>query len=826
MAIRRLFTIPLTDPDDARRRRLLNTLLVGMAVLLLVALAATFVVERLGVESQDLLRVLYRGALATLIGVIIIFAINRYGSGRLASALFLLLLIGALAVSDEPEQVVNGRSLFTFAIPILMASILLWPWASFAVAALCSLVIAVLGLRIQIVPNVLAMLGFLAVALVSWLWARSLERALEELRTANRELDRRVDERTRDLAEALAREHAELNKNQAILEGIADGVIVFDCHGRAIVANPAIGRILERSTDEILGADIERLMGSRVTIQDRNKVLELLWQRESHRSSLKFVWGTRILSVSFAPVHSPTGEVIGMVGVFRDVTGEAEVDRLKSDFVSIVSHELRTPLTSIKGYLDLVLMGAAGPVNKQQASFLEIAKANADRLNALVSDLLDISRIESGKAVLDLKVTSLSEIIDQVARGLEHEFEARGLTLKLDVPANLPEILADPVRVAQILSNLLSNAYKYTQNGGATIRARLTSNAIQVDVSDTGIGISKEDQEKIFGRFFRAEDNLVRQQPGTGLGLNITKSLVEMHGGRIWLESEPGKGTTFSFTLPLPAGLIGAEVGREIRVSESPAAFLPSGPWILVVDDSPEVAQLFQRQLQKAGYRVTVVTQGSRAVEVARQLKPELITLDLLMDVDGLTVLQQLKADPLTAKIPVVIVSVVPKPEEGFVLGAADYLVKPLEEEELIQCVRRILDQLNGGTRNRILVVDDEIDIAGWLKHSLTHYGYEVEEAYDGVQALEAVEAHKPDLILLDLKMPRMDGRTTIRKLRENEETRHIPIIVLSAHSVRDEGDQAQMLGMGVKDFLKKPIQIEELVEEVKKYLGNGRSAA
>ena len=181
--------------------------------------------------------------------------------------------------------------------------------------------------------------------------------------------------------------------------------------------------------------------------------------------------------------------------------------------------------------------------------------------------------------------------------------------------------------------------------------------------------------------------------------------------------------------------------------------------------------------------------------------------------------------DPVTAKIPVVIVSVVPKPEEGLVLGAADYLVKPLEEEELIQCVRRILDQLNGGTRNRILVVDDEIDIAGWLKHSLSHYGYEVEEAYDGIQALEAVEAHKPDLILLDLKMPRMDGRTTIRKLREKEETRHIPIIVLSAHSVRDEGDQAQMLGLGVKDFLKKPIQIEQLVEEVKKHLGNGRTA-
>jgi len=824
-----LLDISSVDPDEQRRAKLLQILLLGIAGLMPLALLMTTIAVVSGVASIQQREVLlvYFGSLITLFGVIVIFFINRYGPTWLASSIFLLLITAVVAFTDAPQQVVAGRGVFLFAIPILMASMILRPWASFIWAALSSLVIATIAVvELQWVPSIPVMTGFFAVAFVSWLSARSMEQALDEVRTINRELDRRVEQRTRDLAEALAREHAEASKNRAILDGIADGVIVFDRENRAIVANPAVSNILDRPVEAVLGTDIEQILGDDVSPEDKKTILSLLQDHEKTSAGIKFEMGEKTLSVSFAPVHGREGEFLGTVVVFRDFTREAEIDRMKSDFVSIVSHELRTPLTSIQGYLDLLLMEAAGPITKQQASFLEIAKGNAERLHELVSDLLDISRIESGKAELDLQVVSLPEIIEQVAAAMRPEFDERGLTLTLDIPRDLPEIFGDPMRIRQVLTNLLGNAYKYTPKGGATVRVRQVDNALQVDVEDTGIGIAKEDMDRLFTRFFRAEDRFVRQQQGTGLGLNITKSIVEMHGGHIWVESEPGKGSTFSFTLPLPAGLVKVPVEEQLPLrkpalsGEEPAA-VPSGPWILVVDDDPQVARLFQQELQKEGYRVMVVTQGSRVVEVARQLQPELITLDLLMDVDGLAVLQQLKREPDTADIPVVIVSVVPDAEQGLALGAADYLVKPLNEGELLSCVRRLLEQREAESPGKILVVDDEIDIVGWLKHALTHYGYQVDEAYDGIQALEAVAANKPDLILLDMKMPRMDGRTTVRRLRENPDTRDIPIIILSANPITDEREREQLTGLGVREFLRKPVTAEQLVAEVQKYLNH-----
>ncbi len=832
ISIRHLLEMRSTDPNDRRRSYLLDILLIGVGAIALIALVATFISQIAGIYVSERDVSLYRASIGILLGVAIVFLLNRYGYITLASWLFLAIITLALAFTDKPAEVVQGRTLFMFTIPILMASVLIRPYASFIAAALIGgLLIGIAlqaGLEADLIGSLpFTILAFFAVSLVSWLSARSLERALADLQAINRELDRRVDERTQDLAVALAREHAEASKNQAILEGIADGVIVFDNDGKAIVANPAISRILEYPPEEILGQDIESLMAQMVDADGREMVIDLLKDREARRSSVKFGWGEKTLSVSFAPVHDARGQVSGTVAVFRDFTHEAEIDRMKSDFVSIVSHELRTPLTSIKGYLDLLLIGASGAINKHQESFLRIIKDNAERLHDLVNDLLDISRIESGKVDLDVQVVSMPLLIQHVADSLRMEFDDRNLTLTLDVPSNLPEIFGDPNRIEQILTNLLSNAYKYTRQGGATVRARVVDSVLQVDVIDTGIGISKQDQERLFTRFFRAEDRAVRQQAGTGLGLHITKLLVEMHGGLIWVKSEPGVGSTFSFTLPLPAGLAEIALTEERRVvrpePKRPVAFpIPSGPWILVADDEPDVAHLFQHQLQREGYRVAVVTQGSQVVSVARQLQPELITLDLLMEVDGLTVLRQLKADPETANIPVVIVSVIAEPDKGLALGAADYLTKPLREGQLLASVRRLLERPNGVLRNKILVVDDEIDIVGWLKHSLTHYGYQVAEAYDGVQALEAVAADKPDLILLDLKMPRMDGRTTIRRLREQEETRDIPIIVLSAHITGDEVEQAQMLGLEVTDFLSKPVTIERLVSEVQKHLKAG----
>jgi PAS domain S-box-containing protein len=830
--VSRLLDVPSTDPGDARRRKLLNILLVGIAVLMLLLILVTAVASMAGVLEQPYTTILLRGSLMGLAGAAIIFFINRHVAGWLASALFLLLLMLIIVMSDEPAQVVDGRSLFAFAVPIIMASVLLRPRDSFIAAGTVSVLLVGIALNEQIVPNLVAIVGFFAIAFVSWLAARSLESALEELHETNLELDQRVEQRTEDLAEALARERAEASRSQAILEGIADGVIVFDTNGMAVVANPAIARILDRSSDAIIGSNISRLMGENIVEADLDMLIDLLGGRELNPSSVKIDWGDKTLSVSFAPVRAAPHEVIGTVAVFRDFTHEAEIDRMKSDFVSIVSHELRTPLTSIKGYLDLVLMGASGPTSKQQESFLQIAKSNTDRLHGLVSDLLDISRMESGRMELDVQVVSMLQVVQQVSNSMRKAFQDRGLTLTVDVPPELPEILGDPSRISQILMNLLSNAYKYTTEGGAILRVRPGRRALQIDVIDTGVGISLEDQEKLFTPFFRADEQAVRQETGSGLGLTITKSLVEMHGGEMRVTSKPGKGSTFTFSLPRPAGLVAAQSNQRpespefaselLKTREAREAPIPAGPWILVADDEADVAHLFQQQLRRAGYRVTVVNQGSQVKQVARQLKPELITLDLLMDIDGLAILQDLKADPDTADIPVVIISVIPEPQEGLALGAVDYLVKPLEEDELTACIGRVLNDRDNGHRSRILVVDDEADIVGWLKHLLTHSGYRVSEAYDGIQALEAVAADKPDLILLDMKMPRMDGRTTLRRLRAEEEFRDIPVIVLSAHAVTDGAERRQMMDLGVREFMNKPVTMERLVDEIQKHLRAG----
>jgi PAS domain S-box-containing protein len=821
--MRELVYVPSPNPDDARRRELLNILVLGVAGAVVLGLLAVEVAGALRIADSSETLLLVYGGVAALLGFLVIFLINRYWSGIAASVLFLLLTTGVLAVSDVPEEVVNGRALFTFAIPILVASVLLRPWASFATAGLVSVVITGLALSIGFVPPVPTLLGFFAIALVAWLAARSLENALQQVRTVNRELDQRVAERTHDLAEALAREHAAANRNRAILESIADGVIVFDNEGRAIIANSAIARLIEQPVERVIGQDIEGLLGRDLDRMDREVIQHLMTDATTRYPSLKIRWRDKTLSVSFAHVQGSSGESIGSVAVFRDFTREAELDRMKNDFISIASHELRTPLTSVRGYLDLLAMSAGVSLDAQQYSFLQVARDNANRLTQLVNDLLDVSRIESGKIELEVEVLSVQDVVREAAALVEKQFSDRGLTLTLDLPASLPQVFADRSRLAQIVTNLLTNACKYTQRGGATVRARRIRNTIQVDVIDTGIGISQEDQDRLFTRFFRADDPQVREQPGTGLGLSITKALIEMHGGQIWVRSQYGQGSTFSFTLPLPPGAMVEHPAPERAALAE--ALVAAGdqqgrhPLVMIVDDDPDVAHMFQNQLMREGYRVTVVTEGSQVLPQARELRPDLITLDLVMEVDGLAVLKDLKADPATASIPVLIVSVVRQRDQGLALGAADYLVKPVAEEELQDAVHRILGEPTGAAQHRILVVDDDPDILGWLKIELSQAGYQVVTANDGVEALQEVARTVPDLILLDLAMPRMDGRTTLRRLRERRRSRDIPVIVLTAVQISNETERAAILDLGVRELLHKPVSFSDLAAEVKKCL-------
>src|SRR5258706_10847147 len=372
----------------------------------------------------------------------------------------------------------------------------------------------------------------------------------------------------RDQAERLGvmlrKEQEEASRSQAILEAVADGVLVTGPDNRITFVNSSIERVLALEEERLLGGSLDTFAGlfSRAastwmdTIRHWSEEPASYQTGDSYAEQLELENG-RIALVHLAPVILQN-DFLGTVSIFRDITHEVEVDRLKSEFVATVSHELRTPMTSIRGYTDVLLMGAAGALNENQTHFLNIIKSNTERLNILVNDLLDVSRIESGRVTLSPQALDMREIaedvIEDVLRRSQEENKPMGLSL--DVPKKLPFVYGDVERVRQIMANLVYNAYHYTPENG-TIKVSIQSlnggHEVQVDVEDNGIGISLEDQERVFQRFYRGEHPLVLATPGTGLGLSIVKQIVEMLNGRIWMKSNgvPGQGSTFSFTLPV-----------------------------------------------------------------------------------------------------------------------------------------------------------------------------------------------------------------------------------------------------------------------------------
>ncbi len=621
----------------------------------------------------------------------------------------------------------------------------------------------------------------------------------------NAELYSYINDQALRLSEMLTYQQEEASKVRAILQSIADGVIVVDRENRIILANPASQQILGMAREELEGRFTHELPG---LFQPGG-----LFAQENPRFELM----DRYINVSSTPVVTDAGEMLGRVYVLRDITREVEADRAKSEFISTVSHELRTPLTSIKGYVDLILLGSVGEITPMQRNFLEVVRSNSNRLVDLINDLLDISRIETGRIVLSPEPLSIFDVVEEVVESARAEIERKQLTLEVRVPPDLPLVHADRKRITQVLTNLVSNAYKYTREGGRVeISARCENGFLTVSVSDTGVGISKEDQKKLFTRFFRADNPLRDEVGGTGLGLAISKSFVEMHGGKMWVESELNVGSTFSFSLPLtqpPAGR--QEEQGETRPAGTTAV---PGARILVVDDEPNITELLRYLLERAGYRVYTARRGEEALAIARQEHPDLITLDILMaGMDGQEVLERLKADERTADIPVVIISIVAEKENLMALGAVDFLPKPLEEAELLLTIGRILGR--PGETATVLVADDDPDIVGWLRRVLTEQGYQVYEAADGEEALEAALAVLPDLIVLDLRMPKMDGREVITRLKLREETCEIPIIVITASSVDRETDRVQILGLGAEGFLTKPFPAEQLIREIEAVL-------
>ncbi len=545
--------VKVSDPDDARRRRLLNILLVSIMALGLILFLFTLATDVAGLAGlPEEVTLLYIASGASFVGAIVIYSINRYGSGTLAAVLLLLMITFIVTFSDAPMEVVTGRSLFLFVLPISMASMLLRPGASFIFWALSSLLIVLVSSSINVVANVSAIVGFLMVALVSWLTTNTLEHALHDLYVINRDLDQRVAQRTEALQLSLTREQAEASKNQAILQAIADGVIVFDQQGKAMVANPSVTQLLDRPSQAILGNDIRALMVGNVEPDVQEKLISQM-STASDTPNIRVPWGDKTLSVSVAQVRTGADNTFGHVMVYRDVTREAELERMKGSFLSMASHELRTPLNAILGYADMLQEGVLGEVNTQQSEKVKRISVNATRMLDLVNNLLDQAQIEVGRLIIHKQPTSIRTLIDEVQAMTDVLAREKNLEFSTHVAPDVPElVVTDPQRVHQILMNLVGNALKFTSQGSVRVKVYcLDKTHWAVDVSDSGPGISKDAQGYIFDAFRQAHDPTTRSSAGSGLGLSIVKQLAQLLGGDVSVQSTLGQGSTFTVTLPI-----------------------------------------------------------------------------------------------------------------------------------------------------------------------------------------------------------------------------------------------------------------------------------
>jgi PAS domain S-box-containing protein len=389
--------------------------------------------------------------------------------------------------------------------------------------------------------------------------ATSIEnaRVYEEQRIAARNLERKVNARTAELNTALHTLRIESSKREAILEGVADGVLFADEKGQITVFNEAAQRLLGLPQQIALGRSIEDFVGGLSLPGEAWKQIPRRWEEIRNRPDLatfveqQYQVGDRTFNVRLTPVVRD-GEFLGTVAVWRDVTKDVELNQAKSNFVSSVAHELRIPMTSIKGYTDLMLMESVGPLNEKQTQFLHTIQTNAERLTTLVNDLLDISRVETGRVRLKVTKVDLNRVVQEAISALQPRADQKSQTLINEISFDLPPVRADADRVAQILINLLGNAIAYTPNKGTVrVSGRLLNGKVQLDVTDNGVGIAAEEQAKIWERFYRSEDPMVSGQVGTGLGLSIVRSLVELQGGKVWVESALGVGSTFSIILPV-----------------------------------------------------------------------------------------------------------------------------------------------------------------------------------------------------------------------------------------------------------------------------------
>jgi signal transduction histidine kinase/CheY-like chemotaxis protein len=480
-----------------------------------------------------------------------------------------------------------------------------------------------------------------------------------------------------------------------------------------------------------------------------------------------------------------------------------EVERatqLKSKFLASMSHELRTPLNAIVGFSDLLADEGPGQLNDKQKRFVNHIKQGAAHLLQLINDILDLSKIEAGQLELRCEQFLVKDALPEVLSTIRPLAMAKNIQVQQKLGTDRP-VYADRVRFKQILYNLLSNAVKFTpKDGRITLECTDSAEFVCISVADTGIGIRPEDQVVVFEEFRQVEGGQDSTREGTGLGLAITKRLVEQQGGKISLMSEPGKGSRFTFTLPVANGS-SLEVVHPLHSLSATTNGSLGKPLILVADDEASARELISSYLNPE-YRIAIAESGDEAVNKAHHLRPDAITLDLSMPgKSGFEALVALKKNPDTSNIPIIIVSIVDQKNLGFALGAADYLIKPIRKPVLLETIRRHVP-LQGDADSEILLVDDDPRTLEMLEETLRSAGYETQSVQSGARALEVLSSKLVSAVLLDLLMPGMDGFEVIRHVRQDPALKELPIFVMTGKSLTPE--ESALLARDTQALLRK----------------------
>jgi PAS domain S-box-containing protein len=585
-----------------------------------------------------------------------------------------------------------------------------------------------------------------------------------------------------------------------LFENANDGIYILDRAGRIVSFNRKAEELTGYTFEEVRGQPYTLLVSSGPERKKARRAFLKNMRGQPDKTELTIIRKDGrevILELSTRPIWQG-GQIVGIQGIARDITERKELERLKSDFISTVSHELRTPLTSIKGYVDLVLAGDVGPLTPEQKEFLTIVSQNTTRLTELINDLLEIERLESGRIEFEFAELDLAEVLENVARSLHVNAEQKGLEFLTEIPSGL-KVRGDRERLAQVFLNLLSNAIKYTPAGTVELRAHQEDDAVVVEVRDTGIGLSESDLQKLFQKFFRSDNPYVRKVGGTGLGLSIAKAIVERHGGTITVTSQLGQGSTFTVRLP--------------------ALARPERPLVLVIEDEVAIARLIAKYIEKMGYRAVTAYSAREGFDQAVRLKPDLITLDVLMpDLDGFALIQQLKAHPETAHIPVIFLSIVQDRQQGLRLGASAFLTKPIDERKFYETVRALLEPRG----QPVLVVDDDRDYAQLLKRLLERQGFSVELAHDGDDALRKILSKRYQLVILDKNLPKRSGLDVLQEMRNSRSLHRVPVIVISGSAHAEEAAHTAQI-LGAKKFLSKKLAPQSIVEEIVQFLESSK---